>query len=275
MKLVSFEYRGSPSFGMLEGDEVLDLSGAHATSLKEALALGPVKRSPDGRRLPMSEVKLLPPILTPAKIFCIGVNYDDHRIETGRAKVDYPTVFTRFADTQVPHDGTLIRPLASEEFDFEGELAVIIGKGGRRIAEAEALSHVAGYACYNDGSVRDWQNRTSQFTPGKNFPATGGFGPWLVTADEIPDPQALTLTTRLNGEVVQQASTRLMIFSVAAVIAYLSEFTALSPGDVIATGTPAGVGAKRSPPLWMKDGDVVEVEIERIGTLRNRVAAER
>lgn len=275
MRLISFERDGEASFGALDGDEVADLSGAHAATLKEMLALGPPPAiPPEASRHPLSAVRLLPPIPGPAKIICVGVNYDEHRIETGREKAAFPTLFTRFADTLVADGEPLVLPRESERLDFEGELAVIIGKAGRRIAEADALSHVAGYACFNDATIRDWQAHTSQFTPGKNFPATGGFGPWIVTVDEVSDPQSLTLTTRLNGEVVQQASTGDMIFSVARLIAYVSSFTPLSAGDVISTGTPGGVGAKRTPPLWMKDGDTVEVEIAGIGLLRNRVSRE-
>ncbi len=275
MKLITYNYKDSQGFGAVEGDLVHDLSGAHAATLKDALALGrPLSISPDARKTPLTDVVLAPPLPNAGKVFCVGVNYDDHRIETGRAKMDYPTIFTRWADTFVAHGQPLVRPAASERLDFEGELAVIIGKAGRHITEADAMDHVAGYACFNDGSVRDWQNHTSQFTPGKNFPGTGGFGPWIVTADEIADPHALTLTTRLNGEVVQQASTADMVFRIPALIAYISTFTRLSPGDIISTGTPGGVGAKRTPPLWMKPGDQVEVEISSVGLLSNSVIAE-
>lgn len=271
MKLVSFRHAGKSGFGLVDGDDVVDLTTPDTLDLKTALALG--LPSPDGRpRLPLGDVDLAPVIPDPAKIFCIGVNYLDHRQEMGRAETGYPTIFLRFADTLTAHGAPLVRPRESERFDYEGELAVIIGAGGRRIPEAEAMNHVAGYACFNDGSVRDWQNHTTQFTPGKNFPATGGFGPWMVTADEVPDPSALTLTTRLNGQVVQNSTVDLLIFPIPALIAYISSFTALSPGDVISTGTPGGVGARRDPPLWMKDGDTVEVEISGVGTLRNTVA---
>lgn len=219
-------------------------------------------------------MRLLPPITNPDKILCVGVNYDDHRKETGRDKSEKPVIFTRFADTQVGHGSALVRPRSSERFDYEGELAVVIGRPGRHIPESAALAHIAGYACYNDGSVRDWQRHTHQFTPGKNFPGSGGFGPWLVTADEVPDPFALTLTTRLNGQEVQKATTDLMIFDLKQLIAYISGFTKLNPGDVIITGTPGGVGDKRNPPLYMKPGDVAEVEISGIGLLRNPVIAE-
>lgn len=228
----------------------------------------------EGRSIPMSEVVFAPVVPNPSKIFCVGHNYENHRVETGRDKTEHPSIFTRFADSQVGHLQPLVRPAASTMLDYEGELAVVIGVAGRAIPEAEALSHVAGYACYNDASVRDWQWHTKQFTPGKNFPGTGAFGPWLTTAEEAPDPQALSVTTRLNGVVMQSQSTREMIFPVARIIAYLSVFTPLSPGDVIVTGTPGGVGAKRHPPVWMKPGDTVEVEIPGVGLLRNVVTAE-
>ena len=225
-------------------------------------------------RVALDSVELLPPVPDAGKIFCIGHNYEEHRVETGRPKTSSPAVFPRFADTLVGHGNQAWIPAESTEIDYEGELAVVIGRAGRRIARAEALSHVAGYSCFNDISVRDWQRQTSQFTPGKNFPRTGGFGPWLVTADEISDPQELSLETRLNGQVVQHANTDQMIFRVAELIEYLSTFTLLSPGDVIVSGTPGGVGAKRTPPLFMKAGDSVEVETGRVGTLRLGLAAE-
>jgi 2-keto-4-pentenoate hydratase/2-oxohepta-3-ene-1,7-dioic acid hydratase in catechol pathway len=274
MKLVSFTHNGKAGFGKVDGGEVINLSSAGTPDLKSALALGLSALPASGPRLALADVTLLPPIPNPDKIFCVGINYADHREETGRAASDYPTIFTRFADTQVADGQPLIRPKASEKFDYEGELAVIIGKAGRAIAEADALDHVAGYACYNDGSIRDWQNHTSQFTPGKNFPGTGGFGPWMVTADEAPPIAEMNVTTRLNGQVVQNASCSLLIFNVAQCIAYISAFTDLRPGDIISTGTPGGVGAKRTPPLWMKAGDVAEVEIAGVGTLKNPVVNE-
>lgn len=224
--------------------------------------------------LPLSDIAFEPPIPNPGKILCVGLNYHDHMVETQHMPTQHPTLFTRFADSQCPHERPMLLPLASTQFDFEAELAVIIGRGGRNIEVDAALDHVAGYSCYNDGSIRDWQTHTSQFLPGKNFPRTGSFGPFLVTADEVPDPQALAITCRLNGVTVQAANTSQMIHSVASLIAYISRFTALSPGDVIATGTPGGVGFARVPPLFMKDGDLVEVEIERVGLLRNGVASD-
>lgn len=281
MKLVSFLENGIPGYGVMEEDHVLDVSQvlrprlADIKSVLAANALEEVRRAQtSARTLSADRIELLPPIPNPSKIFCIGHNYEEHRLETERPKTAHPSVFFRFADSQVGHRRPGIIPSVSREIDFEGELAVIIGKPGRLICKHEALSYVAGYSCYNDISVRDWQRHTSQFGPGKNFPATGGFGPSLVTADEIPDPQQLDLTTTLNGQVVQQASTAQMIFTVAELVEYCSAFTPLNPGDVIVSGTPGGVGMKRNPPLYMKAGDVVEVTISSVGTLRLEMEAE-
>jgi 2-keto-4-pentenoate hydratase/2-oxohepta-3-ene-1,7-dioic acid hydratase in catechol pathway len=277
MKLISYLHEGKPGFGIVKGQGIIALAGRTGQpSLKHALdrmgLLSAYANEPPDLRL--DEITYEPPIPKPDKIFCIGVNYKKHLEETGREQPKHPMIFTRFANTQVAHGQPMIRPRVSEQLDFEGELAFVIGKKGRHITEAEALSHVAGYACYNDGSVRDWQRHTSQFTPGKNFSGTGGFGPWLVTPDEVPGIARATLTTRLNGQEVQRSSTDDLIFGIPALIAYISDFTELVPGDVVITGTPSGVGAFRTPPLWMKPGDVVEVEIEGIGVLRNPVAAE-
>jgi 2-keto-4-pentenoate hydratase/2-oxohepta-3-ene-1,7-dioic acid hydratase in catechol pathway len=221
----------------------------------------------------LSSVKLLPPIPDPEKIICIGLNYKDHALEAGLKLPEHPSLFSRINNTLIGHDSPLVRPKASTDFDYEAELAVIIGKPGRHIAERDASSHVFGYACFNDGSLRDYQFKHS-LTAGKNFFATGGFGPWITTADEIPDPSKLTISTRVNGQRVQHKGTDDMIFSVPAIIAYLSTWTQLVPGDVIATGTPEGVGFARKPPLWMKPGDTIEIEISQIGVLRNPVIAE-
>ncbi|MEM5438753.1 fumarylacetoacetate hydrolase family protein [Paraburkholderia diazotrophica] len=282
MKLLSFEYAGKTSFGVLRGDRVLDL-GEYASdvghTLQEAIAIGAFGAiatiAERGTALiPLDQVRFLPVIPAPGKILCVGINYASHVKETGREMPKHPMFFTRFADSQVAHGQPIIRPRASQKLDFEGELAVVIGRTARHVSSENALDFVAGYSCYNDGSVRDWQKHTIQFTPGKNFPQTGGFGPWLVTTDEIPDPSKLSLTTRLNGEVVQAATTDDLIFSVGDVIAYCSTFTELHAGDVIITGTTGGVGAFREPPLWMKPGDVVEVEISGIGTLLNSIKDE-
>jgi 2-keto-4-pentenoate hydratase/2-oxohepta-3-ene-1,7-dioic acid hydratase in catechol pathway len=225
-------------------------------------------------RYPLKNISWLPVIPNPDKILCIGLNYETHRKETGRSEVENPTVFGRFANSQTGHLANIIRPLVSKDLDFEGELALIIGRPGRYISRAAAWDHIAGYACYNEGSVRDYQRHTHQFTPGKNFPETGAFGPWMVTPDEAGDLAPLRLQTRLNGQVVQDATISQMIFGIPQQIEYCSSFTRLEPGDVIVTGTPGGVGSRRTPPLWMKPGDIIEVEIDRIGLLRNGVADE-
>ncbi|MGB5439157.1 MAG: fumarylacetoacetate hydrolase family protein, partial [Gammaproteobacteria bacterium] len=204
---------------------------------------------------------------------CIGLNYESHRKETGRDRSAHPVVFTRFADTQVGHRQPLGVPRVSGQLDYEGELAVVIGRGGRAIDKASAMQHVAGYSCYNDASVRDWQSHTSQFTPGKNFPQTGSLGPYLVTADEIDDVHNLSIRTRLNGEVMQDSNTCRLIFDIPAIIEYISAFTSLSAGDVIATGTPGGVGFTREPQIYLKPGDEVVVDIEKVGSLVNPVIA--
>jgi 2-keto-4-pentenoate hydratase/2-oxohepta-3-ene-1,7-dioic acid hydratase in catechol pathway len=278
MKFVSYIGPSGPGYGLLTGAGIIALEGRlPARDLKALAGIGLDAAKPWAKAAPdftLASVALLPPITTPAKILCVGINYDEHRAETGRAKSDYPTIFTRFADTLVAEGRALLRPTVSTMFDYEGELAVIIGKGGRYIPPSRALGHVAGYSCFNDASVRDWQRHASQFTPGKNFPATGGFGPALVSADEVGDPQTLKLTTRLNGQVMQEATTDQMIFKVADIIAYVSSFTRLEPGDVIATGTPGGVGQARNPQVFMAPGDKVEVEISKVGTLTNSVAAD-
>ncbi len=207
------------------------------------------------------------------KILCVGVNYRPHIEEMGREIPDFPVVFTRFESSLVGPDEPVIRPQASEQLDFEGELAIIIGKPARHVARADALDYVAGYCCFLDGSVRDWQRHTGQFTAGKNFDRSGAIGP-MVPAADIPDPAALELTTRVNGEIMQQGRIADLVFDIPVLIEYCSTFTELQPGDVIATGTPGGVGAARKPPVWLRDGDLVEVEISGIGVLRNPVRDE-
>jgi 2-keto-4-pentenoate hydratase/2-oxohepta-3-ene-1,7-dioic acid hydratase in catechol pathway len=224
--------------------------------------------------MPLQGGELLPVIPNPGKIFCIGVNYADHQKEMGRGKTEFPTIFLRFPDTLVAHGQAAWIPRVSTMVDFECELAVIIGEGGRYIEAAQAIEHVAGYTCFNDISIRDWQRHTTQFIPGKNFPRTGALGPWMVTRDEIPDPHHLSIQSRLNGEVMQSANTDQLIFRVPELIAYISSFTTLSQGDIIATGTPSGVGFARVPPVFMKAGDVIEVEIQGIGVLKNRLEPE-
>ncbi|SEH55117.1 fumarylacetoacetate hydrolase family protein [Tardiphaga sp. OK245] len=281
MKLASFQIGGKPTWGVIEGDDALDvgaLLGDRFPDLKSVIAADALsvvrEASGKAKRVPTADITWLPVIPNPDKILCIGLNYEMHRKETGRAEVDNPTVFGRFANSQTGHLTNIIRPKVSTHLDFEGELAIIIGKPGRYISQADAWSHIAGYACYNEGSVRDFQRHTHQFTPGKNFPETGGFGPWMMTPDELGDVAPLRLQTRVNGQVVQDATIDQMIFDIPRQIEYCSSFTRLEPGDVIATGTPGGVGAKRTPPLWLKPGDIVEVEIDRLGVLRNGVADE-
>lgn len=282
MKLVTFEAGGKTSYGSLAGDRIIDLGSSLGPRYPDIRAVLEAGALPELARLAsataathsLADVKLLPVITNPQKIFCVGLNYKTHVAETKRSDSEYPAIFTRFADTLVAHDAPLFKPNISNRFDYEGELAIVIGKGGRNIAQANALDHIAGYACFNDGSVRDWQRHTHQWTPGKNFPGTGAFGPCLTTPDEVSDFGAQTITTRLNGALVQHASLSDLIFTLPVIIEYLSAFTPLMPGDVIATGTPGGVGDKREPPLYMKDGDVVEVEITGIGLLRNVVQNE-
>ena len=280
MRAVSFERGDRRGYGVVVGDAIADASavlGDRYADLDAVVHAGIFvelhEASATAETFPIEEVRLLPPIVGP-RIFCIGVNYRSHQEEMGRDASDHPTVFVRFPSSLVGHATPLERPLASDRFDYEGELAVVIGRFGRRIPREHALEHVAGYSCFNDGSIRDYQRHTSQFTAGKNFDRSGSFGPWLVTADEVGDPSALTLTTRLNDEVMQHSTTDLLIHDVASLIAYLSEFTELKPGDIIATGTPGGVGAARDPAVFMQPGDVVEVEISGIGVLRNEIKQE-
>lgn len=280
MKFASFTHAGKAGYGLVTGGGIIDLARRfpEAPTLRTFIA-GGLDRAAALVGAPtdfaLADVTLAPVIPDPDKIVCVGLNYHDHVVETGRTVTPNPMLFARYAGSQVGDGEALVKPLESDEFDYEGELAVIIGKPGRRICEADALSHVAGYACYNDASVRDWQRHTSQFMPGKTFAATGGFGPWMVSADEIGDPTRLSLATRLNGTEVQRTTVDLMITPIPTLIAYTSTILPLLPGDVIVSGTPGGVGARRTPKLFMKDGDVVEVEVSGIGVLRNPVVAER
>ena len=280
MKLVSFSRNGQQSYGAVTEKGVVDLGavlGARYTDLKalltaDALSEAAAVVAQGEASFGLADVELMPVIPNPGKIWCCGLNYGEHVRETNREVTEQPTFFLRVADSQVGHGQAMLRPPESTQFDYEAEIAVVIGRPGRRIAEADAGQHVAGYACYNDGSVRDWQRHTTQWVPGKNFWRTGGFGPWMVTSDEIPFGTLMTLTTRLNGQELQRATTEMMIHSIARQIAYVSTIAPLEPGDVIVTGTPGGVGARRTPPVWMRAGDVVEIEVDRIGVLRNTVA---
>lgn len=282
MKLISFTRLGEVGFGALIDDGVVDLTNQldyGVDSIKEAIEsdlLYIAEEYLEGRspNFAMSDVTLLPVIPNPSKIICIGLNYENHRKETKRPDVEHPTIFVRYADSQVAHGQALIKPKSTERFDYEGEMAVIIGDGGRNIPEESALEHVAGFACYNDGSVRNWQRHTSQFTPGKTFPGTGAFGPYMVTPDEVGDYTKLPIQTRLNGEIMQDAKLSDLIFPVPRLINYVSQFTPLAAGDVIVSGTPGGVGDKREPPVYMVPGDLVEVEIGILGILANPVVGE-
>jgi 2-keto-4-pentenoate hydratase/2-oxohepta-3-ene-1,7-dioic acid hydratase in catechol pathway len=280
MKLASFRNAGTSSWGVV-GDGVMHDVGAvlrQLPDLRSAIArqaLDDARRAaPDAPQIPLDAIEWLPVIPNPDKIICIGLNYEMHRQETGRAEVAHPTIFTRFANSQIGHLAPLVRPKISTDFDYEGELAAIIGTSCRHVSRGDAFAQIAGYACYNDGSVRDWQRHTPQFTPGKNFFGTGPFGPWMVTPDEVGAIGPQRLQTRVNGQVVQDTTLGEMIFDIPRQIEYCSTFTQLEPGDVIVTGTPGGVGSRRTPPLWLKPGDVVEVEIDRVGLLRNTVADE-
>ena len=276
MRFVSYEYNEGVKIGAVIDNGIIDLSDA-GPSLKAILATGPLdnlikvaeQRSPT---VDLDHVVLHQVVPDTGRIICVGKNYKDHAKEMGGEVPANPNLFMRTAQSVVGHQQSVIMPTASDQYDFEGELAVVMGRGGRHIPVDKALEYVAGYSCFLDGSVRDYQKHS--FTAGKNFDSSEACGPWLVPAREIPDPQALQLTTRVNGEVMQHASTADMIFSVAVVISYISEFTHLEPGDVLATGTPAGVGAGRTPPLWLKPGDQIDVEIENVGTLSNSVKAE-
>lgn len=266
----SFGYLTSDGSGVVDAGRRSDFADLKSAIAADALATT-AQSLGDKADLALADIKYLPTIPNPDKILCVGLNYKAHQEETGRGGEAYPTIFVRFAGAQMGHEQPMVRPVESNSLDFEGEIAMVIGRAGRRIAEADALSHVAGFGIYNDGSVREYQRHTSQFTPGKNFAATGGFGPWMMTPDEIGNLDAMEITTRLNGEVMQNATADLLVFGFARLIAFCSTFIELVPGDVIVTGTPGGVGAARKPPVFMDEGDVIEVEVKPIGTLRNRV----
>lgn len=282
MKICSYLLEnGVASYGVYAEDSIYGASDELRTKYKTlrdvlaADALAELADSAAGSPAYLaSSVTMLPPIPRPDKIICIGLNYMSHIKETGREKPKYPSIFNRYPDSVLGHCATLVRPKVSEQFDFEGELAVIIGKPARHVRKEDALKYVAGYSCFNDGSIRDFQRHTSQFFSGKSFEGSGSMGPYLVSADEIENLDDLMLETRLNGEQVQTTSISDLAFNVGEIIEYLSTIITLLPGDVIATGTPSGVGLFRDPQLWMKAGDVLEVEITRIGTLRNTVQDE-
>ena len=282
MRWLSFYHNQELTFGYVtsDGEGVVDVgSRSDFTSLRDVLEAGALSSLPqecgDSADIPLQDVDYAPTITNPKKILCVGLNYKAHQEETGRGGEGFPTIFVRFAAAQVAHQKPIIRPKESQSLDFEGEIAMIIGRPGRRIDRESALSHVAGFGIYNDGSVRDYQRHTSQFTPGKNFACTGGFGPWMMTSDEIGDLSEMEITTRLNGEVMQNAKADLLVHGFEELIEYCSTFVELEPGDVIVTGTPGGVGAARNPPMFMDEGDLIEIEVAPIGTLSNKVEREK
>ena len=284
MRLISFEKDGSTDVGIMTDDTNFVSLSAAAPNLpttmmgllnhEGGLAAAQAAAAGKDADLSLSGVTLLPVVPDTPVIWAAGVNYLDHAEETGRGTQEKPMLFIRTNHGLIADGDAFIKPDISDMIDYEGELAVIIGKAGRHISQADALSHLAGYSIFNDGSVRDWQRHTIQFGPGKNFEGTGPFGPWMVTPDEFGDPYAQHLTTRLNGMEVQNTSISKMDHKIERLIEYISTIHTLRPGDVIITGTPGGVGSRREPPLWMKDGDTIEVEITGIGTLTNPVRNE-
>lgn len=265
MRITSFLQDGRPQYGILDGEVVRTFSGGE--TLQDVMT-----RQPTGPVVALDGLRLLPVIPNPGKIICIGLNYREHAKEGGNPIPDYPAVFMRVTTSLVAHGQPILRPPVSDKLDYEAELAVVIGRSATRVTAGRALDHVAGYACFNDGSVRNYQRKSTQWTMGKNFDQTGGFGPVLVTADELPDgARGLSVVSRVNGVVMQDGNTSDMIFDVATLIEILSEVMTLEPGDVIATGTPAGVGYARTPPLFLKPGDICDVEIGSIGTLSNPI----
>jgi 2-keto-4-pentenoate hydratase/2-oxohepta-3-ene-1,7-dioic acid hydratase in catechol pathway len=288
LKLVTYRTGSTTRLGVVDGQSVVDLNRVKPEvppDLRAALLAGvdlpaaasdALARAAEADRIPLDSLSYAPLVPEPGKIVCLGLNYYDHAAESGRDKPEYPWFFLRSASSLLAHNEAALRPAVSEKLDYEAELAVVIGKRGKHVSQDDALDLVFGYTCFNDISVRDYQKRTPQWTIGKNFDRTGGFGPFLVTADELPPGgEGLQIRLRLNGEVMQDANTVDMIWNVRETIALLSECVTLEPGDVIVMGTPAGVGQSRKPPVWMKHGDRVEVEIERIGMLVNTIEDER
>ena len=284
MKFSSFRVGGRESFGLVVAGGLVDLPPRLGIPTLKGLIVADrlseaSRYATEPADYALSDVEFLPVIPDPAHIWCLAINYQDHineiqAIGIQRDVPKRPAVFMRYPDTLVGHNQPLVKPSASDDFDYEGELAVVIGKGGRHITEAAAMDHVAGYSVFNDGSVRDWQFHTRQIAPGKNFRASASFGPWLVTRDEVPNPDKLKLSTRLNGETLQDSDTSYMIHKIPAFISYVSTFLDLQAGDVLATGTPSGVGFSRKPPIFMKAGDLCVVELEGIGVLSNPIVEE-
>ncbi|WP_321875778.1 fumarylacetoacetate hydrolase family protein [Burkholderia cenocepacia] len=283
MKLVSYRRAGKAAFGAIKEEGIVDLASRMPALADLASLLADDAALEEARRLvatavaadfPLADVELEPVIPRPNKIICVGINYVAHAAEAGRTVGKYPVIFHRYAETLLPHGAPLIRPTISDNFDFEAELAVVIGRGGSHIAPEDAMSHVAGYTCFNDASIRDWQFHTHQYGMGKNFRGTGALGPWLVTADEIPNYRELSVHGLLNGEQMQIGKLSELAFDIPALIAYVSQALDWQPGDILATGTPSGIGFKRQPPVFLKPGDTFDVVIPGVGTLSNPVADE-
>lgn len=283
MRFVTFEHAGEARVGLLDGEDVVDLSVAAPSaprSLKQIIAAGGDlaglgRSAPASARRRLDSVKLLPPIPDPGKIVCLGLNYAAHAAEGFSGVTEVPTLFLRVPTSITAHGAPMVLPKLSSDYDFEAELMLIIGRGGRHIPKERALEHVFGYSLFNDGSVRDYQRHTTQWTSGKNFDGSGPFGPHVVTADELPPgAKGLRIRSILNGRVMQDANTRDMVFDVPTTIAFVSGIMTLEPGDCIATGTPEGVGFARKPPVWLKPGDRIAVEVEGVGRLENPVVAE-
>lgn len=281
MKLASYVHAGAQSFGLALADGLFDLGrrleGADIVSSLTGSAREKTERlARDARaEIPFDAVRFLQPIPRPGKIVCVGINYASRPGEHDVGRPKYPSLFMRTPLGQSAHGEALMRPPESEQFDYEGEIAIVIGKRGRRVPKSEGMSYIAGYSCFNEGSVRDWMKHgVYNVTAGKNFERSGAFGPWIATPDEIPNPHDMRITTRVNGEVRQDDTTANMIFPFEELIAYISAYTTIEPGDVIATGTPTGAGVRFDPPKWLKAGDVVEIEVAGVGVLRNAVADE-
>jgi 2-keto-4-pentenoate hydratase/2-oxohepta-3-ene-1,7-dioic acid hydratase in catechol pathway len=290
MKIVAFEGQGGPRIGIVEGDQVIDLQAAEprvphdlgewlAKTNGDTLELGEIaKRAPASARKPLASITYALPVGRPGKIICLGLNYLEH-VKEGSQRDNipkFPTIFMRGLTSLVPHGAPIIRPQASETLDYEAELILVVGKRAKHLTPANATSCIAGYSCGNEGSVREFQRKTTQWDMGKNFDRTGGFGPWLITVDELPDAaKGLKIQSRLNGTVMQSDNTDNMMFPIVEMLVYITQGITLEPGDVIFTGTPSGVGHARKPPVWMKNDDTIEIEIERIGTLRNPIADEK
>ena len=286
MRIVAFDHQGAPRLGVVDGESVIDLAEAAPDLPRELAALlrregglasagAAAKSAKPAARRALKGLHLLPPVGNPGKIICLGLNYVDHAAEGGHAKPTYPSLFLRCVTSLCGHGAPIVRPRCSTSLDYEAELVAVVARRARHVPKEKALDVIAGYSCFNDASVRDYQRKTTQWTIGKNFDATGAFGPWLVTADELPAGAAgLAIRSKLNGAVMQNANTRDMLFPVDETVALLTECLTLEPGDLLVMGTPAGVGYARKPPVWMKPGDTIEIEIDGVGTLTNPIRDE-